>query len=287
MFAPSRSPAGLAAAFRSSLFSDLAAACRPRAFDAGRATRPSIRRSQRIEEVTQYLRAKNVPARLRYEITDFYSFKFENEVNDSEGVLADLPPILQMKVDVSLKKRTIASVKLFEDIDPLFMLTILNTMKQVIVLPSQLITKQWEVGHSMYVIQQGRISVWMNHTLSALKRRRLQELKSVSKLNNDASHEDNDNNSEVWRNNFRDFHTWGDVLVGTLAKQDYFGEKALIRQSDEFTARCDTYCELSVIPAKPFKQLMAEARVACRARLARRVLELPTSPTRQSAHTST
>ena len=55
----------------------------------------SIRRSQRLEEVTTYLRAKHVPARLRYEISDFYR-RVELASQASRDFSPRRPPQLQI-----------------------------------------------------------------------------------------------------------------------------------------------------------------------------------------------
>jgi hypothetical protein len=124
-----------------------------------------------------YLRNKRVPAKLRFEIQDFYSYKFDCDM-DGEGIMEDLPALLQMKLEVALKKHTIARVEIFKNIDPLAMLSILNVLDFTIALPSELLTRQGEFGHVMFVVQQGRLSVSMNSAQSTVRSRRQREKRS-------------------------------------------------------------------------------------------------------------
>ena len=60
-----------------------------------------------------YLRGRRVPVKLRFEIQDYYTYKFERSVEGAR-VLDDLPPLLQMKLEVALKKATIERLEIFK-----------------------------------------------------------------------------------------------------------------------------------------------------------------------------
>ena len=86
----------------------------------------------------------------------------------------------RMNVDapVSTRRTTttnVAAAQVFGSIDPLAMLSILHAMKHVIALPSELLTRQGRVGPAMMIIAQGRLSVTMHSTISAVTRHILHE----------------------------------------------------------------------------------------------------------------
>lgn len=187
----------------------------------------SIKRSKRLEEVVHYLHSKAVPARLRFEIQDYYSYKFDCDF-DGESIMEDLPPMLQMKLEVALKKHMIQRVTIFQGIDPLAMLSVLNAIQHIISLPSELLVRQGVIGHSMIVVQQGRLSVSMNATVSTVLRNQQHAERSEDRhrasMSNVPSLARSKSTSEVWRMNFMDTQKRDDITVGSLHKHDYFGE---------------------------------------------------------------
>ena len=211
----------------------------------------AIRRSEHLDEVTRYLAQKGIPAKLRFEIQDYYSYRYDCEMGDDQ-IVADLPPMLQMKLEIAIKKKPLERIEIFSECDPLALLTIVHAMTHIIALPSELLTRENSVGRAMFIVQQGRLSVSMHSTVSVVYKRRMREHDA------DSINTPRLSIGDVWRSNFMDFQNREDILVGSLQKGDYFGERSLLQLTEDFASRCDTYCELSTISAAPFKQLLRE-----------------------------
>jgi CRP-like cAMP-binding protein len=123
----------------------------------------------RLDAVRRYLMYKKVPPSLRFSVLSYYRFLFSSMQSlDEQRVLRDLPPMLQLQVDLVLARRLFTRIALFKFFSPEAILLLVQRLQPVLVLPGEIILKQGQGSTGLFFIVRGLVEVLRDGELVAL-----------------------------------------------------------------------------------------------------------------------
>ena len=118
-------------------------------------------RKRKLDEIRAYLCHRKVGKDLREEIFEFYEYLFSCNVNSfkESNVLSELPPSLQLKLNLAVNRQIVNSVPLFSNCSQAVLASVIEQLYQVVLLPGEYACEQGDAGEEMYFIVRGRIQI--------------------------------------------------------------------------------------------------------------------------------
>ena len=118
-------------------------------------------RKRKLDEIRAYLCHRKVGKDLREEIFEFYEYLFSCNVNSfkESNVLSELPPSLQVKLNLAVNRQVVNSVPLFSNCSQAVLASVIEQLYQVVILPGEYACEQGNAGEEMYFIVRGRIQI--------------------------------------------------------------------------------------------------------------------------------
>lgn len=118
---------------------------------------------KKIEEVTAYLKTKQIPEELQDKILNYYYYLWDKKKNISDqNPLADLPSSLNLEVMLYLNRDMLRKVELFKTAEELFVREAIQMLTPLIYMPEDFILRQGEFGDCMYFLSAGEVEVIVN-----------------------------------------------------------------------------------------------------------------------------
>ena len=114
--------------------------------------------NNKLALVSSVLRRKHVPSSLRTSISDYYKFLWSSSQGD-ESIMNDLPPVLQLQVDIVATKAMFSRVTLFRFFPMDAILMLVQRLQPVLVLPNEIVLRQGQAGIGLFFIARGLVNV--------------------------------------------------------------------------------------------------------------------------------
>lgn len=113
---------------------------------------------QRMDEIRQFLKAKNVPTTTRRQVVAFYNNLWsEQAVYDEADIMLQLPASLNHDLITFLYQDMIQSVALFHNMDQEVIQNICQHLRHTVVLRDMFVFQQGQIGKEMYIIETGEV----------------------------------------------------------------------------------------------------------------------------------
>ncbi len=115
---------------------------------------------KKIETVTAYLNAKQIPHDLQERVLSYYHYLWDKKKNVSEeNPLSDLPTSLNLEIMLYLNRDMIMKVELFKNSQDVFVREAIQMLSPLIYMPDDFIIRQGEYGDCMYFLSSGDVEV--------------------------------------------------------------------------------------------------------------------------------
>jgi voltage-gated potassium channel len=115
---------------------------------------------KKIETVTAYLNAKNIPKSLQEKVLNYYYYLWDKKKNISdENPLADLPSSLNLEIMLYLNRDMLRKVELFKKAQEVFVREAIQMLTPLVFMPEDYIIQQGEYGDCMYFLSSGEVDV--------------------------------------------------------------------------------------------------------------------------------
>jgi hypothetical protein len=114
----------------------------------------------RVETVTQYLRARRVPAAVNAHVRDYYEYVWATyRGTDQHALLRDLPEATRLDVLDHLTKDLLADVPLFRHSPPALRHVLLLALQPAVYAPGDDLIREGEVADGIYFLSRGTATV--------------------------------------------------------------------------------------------------------------------------------
>jgi hypothetical protein len=115
---------------------------------------------QRMDSLTEFLRAKRFPYEVRKRVRTFYSHLYENKtVFDENEILSQLPTGMATELVYLMYKGVIESTPFFDGLPRDVQTKLCLSMKPYPALSGDVIMTEGEAGHEMFLIMKGTVSI--------------------------------------------------------------------------------------------------------------------------------
>ncbi|TMW57201.1 hypothetical protein Poli38472_003126 [Pythium oligandrum] len=117
---------------------------------------------QKMDEVNEYMGARDLPMKLRIEIREFYHntrLSRESRLNSEQSILAELSSKLRSKIALSINDQFLRKFPFFTGSDPNFLLELALNMRMIHFAPLEDVIIEGEVGHEMFFVFRGAVEV--------------------------------------------------------------------------------------------------------------------------------
>ena len=112
----------------------------------------------KVDSVKQYMKLRHVSADLQTKVIKWYDYLWQNEKTvDEEEVLALLPDKLRASVAMNVHLETLKKVKLFENLEPGFLLEVVLRLRPQVFSPGDFVCKKGDIGRDMFIIKEGEL----------------------------------------------------------------------------------------------------------------------------------
>ncbi|KAI9349842.1 hypothetical protein DFJ73DRAFT_760506 [Zopfochytrium polystomum] len=122
---------------------------------------------EKIDEVNEYMAYKHLNEDLKHKIRQYYELKYRGRYFDEETILNDMNDSLRQEIAVHSCRSLIVNVPLFrrdeqDGQDETFLARIAKSLRTVYFVKGDVIFEQGWVGHEMYFIISGSVSIVVN-----------------------------------------------------------------------------------------------------------------------------
>jgi CRP-like cAMP-binding protein len=118
----------------------------------------------RVDSVTQYLRARRVPPDVTEHVHNYYEYIWTRNRGASEKALFhDLPKSLRLEVILHLTSELLDGVPLFRRSSSALRNELLKALEPQIAIPQSAIVSEGEIGDGLYFVSRGTIDVVSNN----------------------------------------------------------------------------------------------------------------------------
>ena len=125
-------------------------------------------KNQKLQAIREYLIYKRVPHKLKKAILQYYTFLWGSvQLLDEAQVMADLPPVLQLQIDIVATKSIFSRITLFRFFPMEGILLLVQRIQPVLTLPGEVIMQQGQQGKGLFFIVRGEVSVIKGDTSNA------------------------------------------------------------------------------------------------------------------------
>jgi CRP-like cAMP-binding protein len=122
---------------------------------------------QKMDEVNEYMNARELPLKLRMEIREFYHNtrqSRESKLNSEHQILSDLSSKLRSKIALSINDQFLRKFPFFTGSDPNFLMELALNMRMIHFAPLEDVIIEGEIGHEMFFIFRGAVEVRKDDT---------------------------------------------------------------------------------------------------------------------------
>ncbi|DAZ94984.1 TPA: hypothetical protein N0F65_000616 [Lagenidium giganteum] len=117
---------------------------------------------EKMDEVNEYMEARELPIKLRMEIREFYHntrLSRDSKLNAEHQILNELSSKLRSKVALSINDQFLRKFPFFAGSDPNFLLELALNMRMIHFAPLEDVILENEIGHEMFFIFRGAVEV--------------------------------------------------------------------------------------------------------------------------------
>uniref|UniRef100_K3WL47 Cyclic nucleotide-binding domain-containing protein n=1 Tax=Globisporangium ultimum (strain ATCC 200006 / CBS 805.95 / DAOM BR144) TaxID=431595 RepID=K3WL47_GLOUD len=117
---------------------------------------------QKMDEVNEYMNARELPMKLRMEIREFYHntrLSRESKLNSEQQILSDLSSKLRSKIALSINDQFLRKFPFFTGSEPNFLMELALNMRMIHFAPLEDVIIEGEIGHEMFFIFRGAVEV--------------------------------------------------------------------------------------------------------------------------------
>ncbi|KAL4108482.1 hypothetical protein PRIC1_000197 [Phytophthora ramorum] len=122
---------------------------------------------QKLDEVNEYMNARELPVKLRVEIREFYHNtrqSRESKLNSEQQILNDLSSKLRSKIALSINDQFLRKFPFFTGSEPNFLMELALNMRVIHFAPLEDAIIEGEIGHEMFFIFRGAVEVVKKNT---------------------------------------------------------------------------------------------------------------------------
>eukprot|EP00794_Sanderia_malayensis_P003390 gene3391-3880_t len=114
---------------------------------------------EKIEQVNEYLKYRNIPRNLREQVHQYYEHRFQRKCFDEEQILKEISPRLREKILMRNLGGLLRDVPFFKRASAEFLDQLVILLQFEVYLPGDLICKRGRKGDRMYFIEHGVVEV--------------------------------------------------------------------------------------------------------------------------------
>lgn len=117
---------------------------------------------QKMDEVNEYMGARDLPMKLRMEIREFYHntrLSRESKLNSEQQILGDLSSKLRSRIALSINDQFLRKFPFFTGSEPNFLMELALNMRMIHFAPLEDVIIEGEIGHEMFFIFRGAVEV--------------------------------------------------------------------------------------------------------------------------------
>ncbi|KAG7379157.1 hypothetical protein PHYPSEUDO_008933 [Phytophthora pseudosyringae] len=117
---------------------------------------------QKLDEVNEYMSARELPVKLRMEIREFYHNtrqSRESKLNAEQQILNDISSKLRSKIALSINDQFLRKFPFFIGSEPNFLMELALNMRVIHFAPLEDAIIEGEIGHEMFFIFRGAVEV--------------------------------------------------------------------------------------------------------------------------------
>lgn len=114
---------------------------------------------RRLENVNHFMRDRHVPRDLQARVRDYYNHVWESRIDTATDVLEDLPGPLHVEIALHTHRTILERVPLFAAAGEDFYRELVLYLESRVFLPGELLMRRGEVGHELYFIDSGSVTV--------------------------------------------------------------------------------------------------------------------------------
>lgn len=117
-------------------------------------------RKEKMQSLQSFFDHYDIPKDLQQQVTTFYHHLFSKKVSDDEhAVISELPNALQSELHVYMNLKPISKVSLFKGCSFNCLSDAAKRLEPVLFNPGELIIRRGDIGHEMYVIGHGSVTI--------------------------------------------------------------------------------------------------------------------------------
>lgn len=116
----------------------------------------ATQRRQKLDEITNYMRARKVPSFFQKIIKDYYSHRW-SEPQASQAIFEDLPTKLHSRLQVVLNRDIVERIPAFRLLPLSVYVELVQHMELATFLPGEFVERAGELSDSMYFIKRGKV----------------------------------------------------------------------------------------------------------------------------------
>ncbi|GLE10418.1 hypothetical protein PINS_up022519 [Pythium insidiosum] len=116
----------------------------------------------KMDELNDYMEARNLPVQLRYEIREFFynaRVSAETKLANETKILAELSALLRSKIAFAINDSVLSKMPFFIGADHNFLMELALSMRMVCFPPHEEVILEGEIGEEMFFIFRGVVEV--------------------------------------------------------------------------------------------------------------------------------
>ena len=115
---------------------------------------------EKVKDLSDFMSYYEIPGRIRSEVFTFIKHMSEQRLSDNDArIISDLPTALQKDLKTYMCVRSIRSVRIFNDCSIDCLKAVGEKLHQICLSQGQVVIQQGDLGHEMYIIGHGKLSV--------------------------------------------------------------------------------------------------------------------------------
>lgn len=120
---------------------------------------------EKMDNVNEYLKTKQVPNDLRSRVHDYYAHRYtQHKLFNEMDILADLSEPLAIEICLHNCRDLVQKVPFFFDAHPEFIRAVVRKLRPMVFLKGDRIIRQGSKGDKMYFIRKGRVEIFSVET---------------------------------------------------------------------------------------------------------------------------
>ncbi|OQR86191.1 Voltage-gated Ion Channel (VIC) Superfamily [Achlya hypogyna] len=125
-------------------------------------TAQETRFREKMDEINEYMAARELPRELRVEIREFFQNARKSKENDmlqEQELLNELSAMLRSKIALAINDHFLWKFPFFKGSDPNFIMDLALSMRMICFAPFEDVCVEGELGHEMFFIFRGAVEV--------------------------------------------------------------------------------------------------------------------------------